>query len=353
MLSIILREIDPGVSSVVGADIPQADEYDSCFLSLTPQLSLILNIDWEHVDMFPDKKAVKKHFTEFCRRLKPGGTLIYCGESESAHAVASEFMAQGKIPDDDAIGEVISYGLEDKNMWQAVMIKPNAYGGSDYLATYNGEVMTPVQIQLPGIHNVLNSLAAIAAAVVVASWKNTDDGKLLANIRKHISETAARSLYSFQGVHRRLEFVGKLENCHFYDDYAHHPTEISASLKAAREKFGNSSIWVIFQPQDYSRVSRLSKDFAVALAAADRVIVTQIYAARGKTAGGVSGQDIVDQIMGTSALYIQSMDDVYVFLSAELSTLLSSGQKDTLVVITMGTGSCTNLGPRLLQRFMS
>ncbi|KAI5070888.1 hypothetical protein GOP47_0013139 [Adiantum capillus-veneris] len=373
MLSMVLKDMDTNISAVVGADVPQfpgggsvmcgsgstfileADEYDGCFLSLTPQIALITNIDWEHVDMFPDEAAVIDLFRQFCRRLKPGGTLIFCGDSESARCIASDLMLQAKTPEDEgelvfSSHQVVSYGLGENNVWRAVMIEPNSYGGSDYLATCNREVMTRVQIQLPGLHNVLNSLAVIATAVNLISQNPKNEVGLSVNVQKEASEAASASLRCFRGVRRRLEFVGMMKHCLIYDDYAHHPTEVEATLEAARQLFSKQPVWLVFQPHEYIRVSKLLKQFAAALAGADRVIVTEIYAARGKNSWGISGQDIVNEISRTSAVYIPGLDGVCAHLLAELADFGSSAIEDRVVIITMGAGDITNLGLMLLQK---
>ncbi|MCO5578350.1 hypothetical protein L7F22_032191 [Adiantum nelumboides] len=349
----------------------QADEYDGCFLSLAPHIALITNIDWEHVDMFPNEAAVKELFRQFCRRLKPGGTLIFCGDSDAARCIASDFVLQSKTLECKgelvfSSDQVVSYGLEENNVWRAIMIEPNTFGGSDYLAlegfynagssdfrdlmrTCKGKAMSRVQIQLPGLHNVLNSLAVIATAVSFISQNPEKRTGLSVNVRKEASEAASASLRCFRGVRRRFEFVGTMECCQIYDDYAHHPAEVVATLEAARQLFGKQTVWLVFQPHEYSRVFNLLKQFAAALAGADRVIVTEIYAARGKNYWGVSGQDIVNEISSTSAFYIPDLEDVCAYLLVELAAFRSCGE-NRVVIITMGAGNITNLGPMLLQK---
>ncbi|MCO5608857.1 hypothetical protein L7F22_063075 [Adiantum nelumboides] len=298
--------------------------------------------------------AVKELFRQFCRCLKPGGTLIFCGDSDAARCIASDFVLQSKTLECEgglvfSSDQVVSYGLEENNVWRAIMIEPNTFGGSDYLATCKGKVMSRVQIQLPGLHNVLNSLAVIATAVSLISQNPENPAGLSVNVRKEASEAASASLRCFQGVRRRLEFVGTMECCQIYDDYAHHPTEVVATLEAARQLFGKKTVWLVFQPHEYSRVFKLLKQFATALAGADRVIVTEIYAARGKNSWGVSGQDIVNEISSTSAFYIPDLEDVCAYLLVELAAFRSTGE-NSVVIITMGAGNITNLGPMLLQK---
>lgn len=374
MLSMVLKDMGNNISAIVGADVPQfpgggsvmhgsgstfileADEYDGCFLSLSPQLALITNIEWEHVDMYTNEAAVKDHFKKFCMCLKAGGTLIFCGDSDAAKSVAAA-VVQGEVSEDEGdskrytktLHQVISYGLGEGNIWQALMIAPNTHGGSDYLATCNGEAMTQVQIQLPGAYNVLNSLAVIVTAAVLAAQKFASDAELSLVAQKEAAEAASRSLQSFLGVRRRFEFVGMVEGCQIYDDYAHHPTEVRALLEAARQQFGTQPVWLVFQPHTYSRLSRLLEDFAAALATADRVIVTEIYSARERNFWGISGKDLVDQINSTPAVYVPGFDDVCAYLVAELAAFQPDGAESNIIIFTVGAGDISILGPKLLQ----
>eukprot|EP00250_Pteridium_aquilinum_P008746 c18179_g1_i1 orf=1267-3018(-) len=376
MLSMVLKDMGNDISAIVGADVPQfpgggsvmygggakfileADEYDGCFLSLSPQLALITNIEWEHVDMFSNQAAVNDHFRKFCKCLKAGGTLVFCGDSDAAKLVASEVLEQGDVSDDEddrkryakTAHQIISYGLGEGNVWRAVMVEPNAHGGSDYLATWNGEIMTRVQIQLPGAHNVLNSLAVIVIAAVLAAQKFPNDAELSLNAKKEAAEAASRSLKFFYGVRRRFELIGMVQGCQIYDDYAHHPTEVRACLEAARQQFGTMTpLWLVFQPHTYSRLSKLLEDFAAALAAADHVIVTEIYSAREKNVWGISGKDLVNQISGTTAVYVPGLDDVCTYLLAELAAFQLDGAEANVIIFTMGAGDISHLGPKLLQ----
>lgn len=155
----------------------------------------------------------------------------------------------------------------------------------------------------------------------------------------------------FQGVRRRFEFVGKARGCEVYDDYAHHPTEVRATLQAARQRFDQRPLWVVFEPHMYSRLAKLLPDFAPAFSAADRVIVTEIYAAREENVWGISGSDLAAAIIGPPALYLETREAVIKRLEWEIMAYANNGgtSRGAIVLFTLGAGDITGLGPQLLS----
>ncbi|KAG0623909.1 hypothetical protein M758_3G210600 [Ceratodon purpureus] len=372
ILSVVLRNLGEDITAIVGAQVPQfpdggnvmygssrkfvleADEYDGCFLGISPSLAVVTNVEWEHVDMFPDEEAVRDIFKRFVMRIKPGGYLVICDDSAGAKSLL------GLMKEDDQTvlssqsrekRRVVTYGLGESSDWRAIMLVPNPQGGTDYTVVYKNRPMTRVSLRLPGMYNVLNSLAAIVVMSLLAAEKESN-GEELAMVMKRAAEATSNALGTFSGVRRRFDWVGTVQGCHIIDDYAHHPTEVRAVLQAARQRFDQQPIWVIFQPHTVSRLATFLVDFAPAFSAADRVIVTEVYSARNiRTEKIVTGEDLANAIIGPPAVYIPDLDDVVERLSWELAALYKNAMNDrgNIVLLTLGAGDITDLGPRLMQ----
>jgi UDP-N-acetylmuramate--alanine ligase len=209
-----------------------------------------------------------------------------------------------------------------------VDVQPNQAGGSDYVLLREGQSAGLVRLRVPGLHNVTNSLAALIVAE-----------------RLGVPLTLARaSLVEFRGVLRRFEIKGEAGGVTVVDDYGHHPSEIKATLAAARARFPGSGIWAVFQPHTYSRTRLLMDEFAGAFSDADHVIVTAIYAARERDTLGVSGRDIVARMDDTrrrDVRYIAGLDEAASYLLANV--------KPGDVVITLSAGDGNRVGEKLLQ----
>uniref|UniRef100_A0A7I4CHL3 UDP-N-acetylmuramate--L-alanine ligase n=1 Tax=Physcomitrium patens TaxID=3218 RepID=A0A7I4CHL3_PHYPA len=327
MLSVVLRNLGEDITAIVGAQVPQfpdggsalcgttrkfvleADEYDGCFLGVSPHLAVLTNVEWEHVDMFPDEEAVKNMFKKFVLQIKPGGCLVACGDSAGAKSVLGLIEEEQEKDLGSPFPRerrVVTFGLGASD-WRAIMLVPNPQGGTDYTVVYKNRPMTRVSLRLPGMYNVLNSLAVIVVMSLLAAEKESDVGAQ-AKLMKRTAEAAGRALGAFSGVRRRFDFVGSVHGCHIIDDYAHHPTEVRAVLQAARQRYDQQPIWVIFQPHTVSRLAAFLPDFAPAFSAADRVIVTQVYAARNiPTEKVVTGEDLANAIIGPPAVYIPDL----------------------------------------------
>ncbi|KAJ0966934.1 hypothetical protein J5N97_023851 [Dioscorea zingiberensis] len=359
MLSYVLNAMGDNLIAVVGANVPQfaggniiagdgpnfvleADEYDCCFIGLAPQIAVVTNVEWDHVDIFPNEEAVKKIFREFVHQIKDGGHLILCGDSAGACDLLGEDQ-QGTSPGRKRLANsnheyhVTTYGISSKNDWHASSITSNLQGGLDYVLHHKGCPVSNISLMLPGDHNVLNSLAVIATITTLVDNK------------RHLHDTInaiSHHMTKFQGVSRRFELIGKINGCHIYDDYAHHPAEVRAVLHAARQKFPSQALWVVFQPHTYSRLAALMKDFTTAFTDADYVIVTEIYAAREINIWNSDGRDLANSIIGPSSEYISRLEDVVDVLAAKVP---SSRNQET-IILTLGAGDITTLGPKLLGR---
>lgn len=269
----------------------EADEYDRMFLGLKPTLGIVTNLEHDHPDIYPTAESFRAAFVDFIHLLPADGAYIYCADD----AGASDLVK-------DATVETIAYSLEN------VDAKPNTNGGFDFTFEHAN-----VSLQVPGKHNVWNALAVMT---VIA--------KLGLPLDK-----AADALGRFSGTGRRFELVGAVNGVHVYDDYAHHPTEIVATLAAARARHTDAEIWAVWQPHTYSRTQLLFDEFAHAFGDANHVIATEIYRSR-EPIQDFSSAQVVDAMDHPSAHFIAELDDVSAYLLENLQ------QNDVLLVLSAG-----------------
>jgi UDP-N-acetylmuramate--alanine ligase len=304
----------------------EADEYDRTFLGLEPDVGIVTTVEHDHPDCYPTFEDMRTAFAEFTAQLRPGGLLIVCGEDREARQLGMLAESGGH--------RVTTYGLAGSWDWwakgtelgnSAVFEVWHRNGGQDGTEEQNCRRLGECALQVPGRHNVLNALAALAASCEVG----VEFG------------TAVAALTRFRGTARRFEIKGQRAGVTVVDDYAHHPTEIRATLGAARIKFPGRSIWAVFQPHTYSRTVTLLDDFATAFGDADHVVVTGIYAARERNTWAVTGNDIVARMDHPDASYVETLDGAVEILLDRLS----SGD----VVLTLGAGDSYLIGERILE----
>lgn len=296
----------------------EADEYDRMFLGLKPQIAVVTNLEHDHPDYFPKFEDMYSAFQSFVDLLPEDGTLIACAEDEGAVSLLSHARRKGL--------NVLSYSVQgemtiNSPQWlQARTIKSNTRGGFDFSATTNLDLSATmnVSLQVPGEHNVRNALAALSVAAML--------GLPL--------DEAAKALSEFAGTGRRFEVRGEKNGIIIIDDYAHHPTEIRATLAGATARYPNSRIWAVWQPHTYSRTKTLMMDFAKAFSDADEVLVTEIYASReGKQ--DFSSAEVVSIMPHASARYSGSLSETKDYLlkhlrSNDVVLVLSAGDADKL-----------------------
>ncbi|HUT30058.1 MAG TPA: UDP-N-acetylmuramate--L-alanine ligase [Sedimentisphaerales bacterium] len=323
-LAYCLKEAGLDPNFIIGADVTQlgsssgvgngrhfvveACEYDRSFLNLKPQIAAILNIEQDHLDYYRDEREIVEAFTEFALGLKPGGVLIANGRDPNVAAVIERLSRDCRCE---------TFGLDDDCDFSAQNLRLN--NGSYSFDVYRyAELLGAVQIALPGEHNVLNALAVVAMAVNAG----VDARDVL------------RFLPGFTGVDRRLMLKGKFAGITVLDDYAHHPTEIRASLSAIRQRYEPKRIWCIFQPHQYSRTRFLLDDFARSFALADVAIVPEIYFVRDSQAAKkeVNARMLVERINsnGAQALFIDGF--------ARICDYLKENVQPGDLVVTMGAG---------------
>ncbi len=312
---------DLGVNAHAGAGsafVIEADEYDNMFLGLKPQIAIVTSIEHDHPDVFPTLESMYHAFEKFVDLLPEEGTLIVCAEDQGAMALIPHVRKAGR--------DVVSYGVQgdmtiNTPYWiQAHDLKANKRGGFDFTATTNLESKTSasvkVSLQVPGQHNVRNALAVLAIISVLGLPR----------------KKAAQALADFTGTNRRFELRGEVNGIKVYDDYAHHPTEIRATLSGARARYPKDRIWAVWQPHTYSRTKTLFLDFARAFKDANEVIVTEVYAAR-EPQEEFTSAEIVSAMPHMSARYIATLPGVTEYLlhhleSGDVMLVLSAGDAD-------------------------
>ena len=297
--------------------VTEACEYTNSFLEFFPKISIILNIEEDHMDFFKDLDDIRHSFREFAHKLPDYGYLIINGEIENIDYIVDGLKA-----------EYATFGLEnDSYDYCAKNIGYDAFGHAHFDYYFKGEYVDHIQLNVNGEHNVKNALAAIAAA-------------------KRIGidiDTIKKGLLGFTGAKRRFELKGTCNGFTVVDDYAHHPTEIRATLESAKN-YPHNELWCVFQPHTYSRTIAFLDDFAKALSLCDHVILTDIYAAREKDTGIVSSKDIVDRMADydVDVHYIKEFDDIEEFI-------LKNCKKNDLL-ITMGAGNVDSIGNSIVNR---
>jgi UDP-N-acetylmuramate--alanine ligase len=292
----------------------EADEYDRMFLGLTPAIEVVTNVEHDHPDCYPTPADFQAAFVEFMYRLPADGTLVACAEDPGANDLMDKAEKLGKA--------VIPYGLHPKtksgkalDVYTSVLA-PNKKGGFTFSASVLGNAAT-IELQVPGKHNVSNALGALTVTQLL-------DLPLA---------DAARTLGQFSGTGRRFEVRGEENGIVIIDDYAHHPTEIRATLAAARARYPSRRIWAVWQPHTYSRTQTLFKEFTTAFSDADEVIVTEIYAGR-EPKQDFSAKQVVEA-MSRPANFIAGLSDISEYLFKELRPgdallVLSAGDADQI-----------------------
>ncbi len=306
--------------------VAEADESDGSLLEYTPNVAVVTNIEADHLDFFGSSDAYIAVFDAFAERIAPGGALVVCIDDPGAAALAERVAALGI--------RVLRYGSSessDHGPGQALAGRLLSWEqqGTEAVAhvTLHGEIHPLVmRLAVPGRHMALNALGALLAAIEIgASVDCVLDG-----------------LAGFEGVRRRFEMIGTASAVKVFDDYAHHPTEVSATLEAVRtllDQAGTGRSLVVFQPHLYSRTQAFAAEFGAALGAADQVFVLDVYGAREQPIAGVSGASIAEHV----SVPVQYLPD---FSAVAEAVAAAAAPGD--VVVTMGAGDVTMLAPEIL-----
>ncbi len=308
--------VDLGTNARAGQGdlfVLEADEYDRTFLALRPEVALVTNVEHDHPDHYPTPEAFREAFQAFVDRVEE--VLVVCVEDPGARSLRPAPGASR-----------VTYGFGPEGDWRAEEVRPNAAGGSDFLLLRGGEVLGLMRTRLPGRHNVLNVLGALAAAEAV--------GLPAGKARQAVAE--------FRGTARRFQVLGEAADVVVVDDYAHHPTEVRATLAAARERYPERRLWAVFQPHTFSRTRTFMEDLATSFEAADRVVVMEVYAAR----------EAPDPEFGGAAVAARLRHPQVAFAAdhAAALSLLEAEVRPGDVVVILSAGDANEVGRRLLER---
>jgi UDP-N-acetylmuramate--alanine ligase len=335
MIAWVLSELGRDPSFIVGSTVKdlganaragegkafviEADEYDRMFLGLKPQIEIVTNIEHDHPDCYPTFEDMFAAFESFVDLLPADGTLIVCADDSGATSLINHARKNGVA--------VVGYALHgdltinSPNWIQARSLTPNELGGYRFQVLSNlsgANTSTKVDLQVPGEHNVRNALAALAVIQLLGMS----------------SQQAAEALARFSGTGRRFEIRGEVNGITVIDDYAHHPTEIKATLAAARTRYPERRIWAVWQPHTYTRTRTLFTEFSRAFKDADEVIVSEVYASR-EPKQDFTSAEVVSAMPHASARYIGTLKEISHYLIKHLEPgdvllVLSAGDADQI-----------------------
>ena len=297
--------------------VVEADESDRSFLMLTPTIAVVTNIDREHMDYYHDMEDVRACFTSFVNKVPFYGTSILCLDDPNVQAIIPQVERRR-----------ITYGLSAQADVSAHGVRHDREFGSAFTVWHGSEVVGEVELRVPGMHNVYNSLAAIAVGF---------------ELEVPFAEIAA-ALSTFTGAHRRFQFKAEIDGVLVIDDYGHHPTEIRATLAAAKIGSGGRRTLVLFQPHRYTRTHDLMGEFARSFNNADTLLISDIYAASEEPIEGVSGETLTDAIQRyghKDVHYIGGLEDA-------AQTIRGHIQPGDMV-ITLGAGTVNRVGDQIVE----
>ena len=334
MVSLILKNAQKEPTILVGGNLPEingnvyvgqndyfvteACEYMDSFLNLKPKIEIILNIDSDHLDYFKDVDHIARSFDKFAKLVPENGAVIAYDANPFVKSVIS------------GLPNAITFGLSESCDYYASDINFDNDGMPQFKVNHGGKVLGQIELAVPGEHNILNALAAFACC----------------HIQGVAVEDIIKTLDGYTGTHRRFDLLGETSTgIRIVDDYAHHPTEIKATLAAVRNMKHNT-LWCLFQPHTYTRTMALLDDFATAFDEADKVVLAEIYAAREKNIHKISSKTLMNKIKEHDV-----NKDVYFFEDFEeiASFVYNNAQEDDLV-ITMGAGDIYKVGEMILEK---
>ena len=296
--------------------VAEACEYFESFLKFKPFVGVILNIEADHLDYFKDLNHIRHSFHNFANRIPVGGSLIINSKIENLDEIISNLNCN-----------VITYGVDTEQAdWTARNVIHEKTGKNSFDAYFKNQFICRIYLNIPGDHNISNALAACAATYCLGAKP----------------DSIVRGLSNFKGTQRRFQFKGKFNGVTVIDDYAHHPTEILATLSAAK-KVEHNKLWCVFQPHTFSRTKAFINEFAHAFEDADNIVIAKIYAAREKDTGEISGNDLAEKIkdLGKNVVYFNEFEEIEKFLL--------SNCKNGDLLITMGAGDINLVGEHIIS----
>ncbi len=328
MITQILLEAGLDPSAIIGGKLPliggngrvgksdtivcEACEFVDTFLQLHPHIAVVLNIDNDHLDYFGTVENTIRSFHQFC--LQTSGYIIVNGDDANAmKAVQGITNAQ-----------IITYGFQPQNDYSAADIQATRRAREEFTIVRHGKKLTNITLSIPGKHNIYNALAAFAVADLLGVS----------------TESTAKSLHAFTGVHRRFELLGEFGGITVADDFAHHPTEVTATLTAAKQ-MGFSRVWAVFQPHTYSRTYLLFNDFVKALKIADRVVLSEILAVRETNTYNIYAKDLAEKIPG--CVWFKTFE--------EIADYMVQNAKEGDLILTIGGGDIYKCANRIVEKY--
>ncbi|OQY99935.1 MAG: UDP-N-acetylmuramate--L-alanine ligase [Candidatus Brocadia sp. UTAMX2] len=335
MISTILKTAGLDPTFVIGGEVPdiggnahlgkgnlfvaEACEYDRSFLNLTPQVGVITNIEEDHLDYYGNIETIVHAFGDFASSISKEGLLVVNDNDNNIAAAVQK-----------ANCKVETYSLSNASDWYGEVLSGGS-GLKRFRVFHNGKLFDEISLKIPGSHNVLNALAATAVCTFIGVDK----------------DSIKNALSLFHGANRRFQIIGARNGITVIDDYAHHPTEIRVTLRAARELYPEKRIWCVFQPHQYSRTRHLLKEFSRSFQNANRVILADIYATR--------DNDYEKTAMNAMKLYEETrntgMDIQYIPQLSDIVNVLYSGVRPGDIVMTMGAGDVWKVAYDLVSRF--
>jgi len=300
--------------------IVEADEFDRTFLRLTPSLAVITNIEAEHLDIYDNLQDVKNAFVEFANKVPFYGAVVLCLDDPNVRSIIPEIERR-----------TITYGLTPQAKVRARNIEVNQFYSS-FTVMNDGEEIGKIKLEAPGEHNVKNALAAVAVGLELdIDFKNIKSG-----------------LERFEGVFRRFQLKADIDDIIVIDDYAHHPTEVQATLKAARNGWKDRRVVAVFQPHLYSRTRDLFQDFGSSFFDAEVCVITDVYPSREEPIEGVDGKLIADSAKEYGHRQVHYVEDKQ-DLPEKLKEIVQAGD----VIITMGAGDIYRYGEKFVETLKS
>jgi UDP-N-acetylmuramate--alanine ligase len=299
--------------------VVEADEYDRSFLALRPDVAVVLNVEADHLDIYRDLDDIRGAFEQY---IAPARVVVRCADDDGAMSLKVDSSHETISYSASAPGAAPSLGSRDARLVARDLVLDGA--GARFTAVFDDEDVGELSLGVPGVHNVRNALAALASGLALGCTV----------------ERMTPGIAAFRGVERRFQRLGAARGIDVVDDYAHHPTEVRATIAAARHAFAGRRLVVVFQPHLYSRTRDLQREFAEALSAADRLFLCDIYGAREAPIGGVTSALIGDAVAPGVLQWTGPRQ------GAAAALLPSLGTGD--VVVTMGAGDVTRTGPELL-----
>jgi UDP-N-acetylmuramate--alanine ligase len=310
-----------GTGARLGASeylVAEADEFDRSFLRLSPVIAVITNIDRDHLDTYRDLDEIRDAFVTFANRVPFFGRVLVCLDDPNIQQILPR-LAERRI---------VTYGFSPQADLSVVDVETLAWGSRFAVRSLRGGLLGTIEVPIPGRHNVLNALAAVGVGL---------------SLRLPFPDIAA-ALATFEGVHRRFEQVGSWRGAAVVDDYAHHPTEVAATLSAARQTFPRGRLHVVFQPHLFSRTLDQAEDFGRALLLADRAVVTDVYASREAPIAGVTGELVAEAARQSGHKNVHFCPDW-----RQAPALLAAEMQDGDAVLTLGAGDVYRLAHQLAE----